>query len=269
MQRSPEPAAWIVTLAGALWACGAAQAQPSVFRCVDGAGKTTYQSQACDEGGRQSEVKLPAYTPAPAGPEAKKSAWTGYKAPRIAAITFYYDAKDEPVGFSTTQMEGMIKSAAAAWMAGCQVELRYGGKAPRRPGSPEHVSIHWVAEYMYQAHPSDARSLMAATGSMRSGIGMRPRFAEGNMLGVLVHEMGHVLGLPHNHEDPQSIMSYLQDEAARKKAQPSAADFLACNLSMKKMFEIEFAPPADASLPQRRRMSDREALEKIHGPAKR
>lgn len=268
MQRSP-PAAWILALASALPACGAAWAQPAVFRCVDGAGKTTYQGQACEEGGRQSEVKLPAYTPAPAAAEAKKSAWTGYKAPRVAAITFYYDARDEPVGFSSAQMEGMIKSAAAAWMAGCQVELRYGGKAPRRPGSAEHVSIHWVAEFMYVAHPADARSGIAGVGSLSYGIGLRPRFAETDMVPLLVHEMGHVLGLPHNHEDAQSVMSYLRDESTRRKGQPAASDFLACNLSMKKMFDIEFTPPADAPPPRQRRMSDREALEKIHGPAKR
>lgn len=251
-------------IAVSLLLCGAAHAQP-VFRCVDAAGKTSYQSEACSDGGRQTEVKLQAAPPPPVAP--RESMWKGYTPPKHAAITFYYDAREEPVGFSTAQMESMIRSAAAAWAAGCQVELRYGGKAPRRAGSPEHVSVYWEPEFMHKRHPGDGRSVIAGVGSLSNGIGLRPRFTESNMLSVLVHEMGHVLGLPHNHEDTQSIMSYLRDEATRSKAQPNANDFLACNLSMKKQFGIDFQPAADAQppAPGTRRMSDREALEKKYG----
>lgn len=83
------------------------------------------------------------------------------------------------------------------------------------------------------------------------------------MLSVLIHEMGHVLGLPHNHADRTSVMSYLRDEGARRNPQPSASDYLNCNLSMKQLFGIDFEPPPEAQAAPR--MSDTEALRRIHG----
>lgn len=255
-----------------LAACLAAGVGPglaqTVIRCVDAQGKVSYQAQACASG-RQTEVHLKV-APPDASAASRPSMWKGYTPPKFAAMVFYYDPKDEPVGFSTAQMESMLQAAMRAWMAGCQVELKYGGKAPKRPGTPEHVSVHWVPEFMFMAHPGDGRSVIAGAASLSYGIGLRPRFTESNMLSVLVHEMGHVLGLPHAHEDSQSIMSYLRDESTRTRARPSAGDFLACNLSMKKMFGIDFAAPADAPAPRDRpAMTDREALERIRAKQER
>ncbi len=249
-----------------------AGAQPTVYRCVDGTGKVAYQSTACGESGRQTEVKLPAVPPPAPAASGRKSQWQAYVPPGVAAITFYYDPAEEPVGFSTAQMESDIRTAIAAWGVGCQVRLAYGGRARAQfPGTPERVPIRWAPEYMRMAHPADGRSGIAGTGSLTHGIALKPRFHESNMLPVLVHEMGHVLGLPHIHEDPHSIMSYLQDESRRRKAQPSEGDFLSCNLAMAKHFGTGFQPgaQADAAPPERPRMSDRDALEKIFGPRKR
>jgi hypothetical protein len=199
--------------------------------------------------------------------EPRKSAWKGYTPPKVAALTFYYDPAEEPVGFSSAQMEADIRNALAAWSAGCDVRLSYGGRRPARmPGTPEQVPIRWAPEYMRMAHPADARSGIAGSGSLTGGIALKPRFHEGHMLSVLIHEVGHVLGLPHNHEDAQSVMSYLRDEAARRNPRPSVADYHACNLSMKKQFGIDYQAPADTpATTAGPRMSDREALEKIHG----
>lgn len=258
----------IMLLLGGAAAAVTVRAQPTVYRCLNDAGRTAYQSTPCADG-RQTEVNLPVQPPAQ--PQAQRpSAWKGYTPPKSAVITFYYDPKDEPVGFTTAQMEGMIRSALAAWMAGCKVELVYGGRAARKPAGAHHVSIHWVAEFMYVAHPADGRSGIAGVGSLAYGIGLRPRFSESHMLSTLVHEVGHVLGLPHNHEDTRSVMSYLRDETSRRNPQPAESDLVACNLSMKKMFDIDYTPPADAALPKTEsRMSDKEALDRMRAPPSR
>lgn len=43
---------------------------------------------------------------------------------------FFYDPRDEPVGFSTATMESFIRTAATAWAQGCKVRIAYGGQAP-------------------------------------------------------------------------------------------------------------------------------------------
>lgn len=245
-------------------------AAQAVFRCVDAAGKVGYQSAPCSEGAQQSEVRLRHEAPdVPAEP--RKSQWKGFTPPKVAALVFYYDPAEEPVGFSTAQMEADLRAALAAWASGCDVRLSYGGVRPSRmPGTPEHVPVRWAPEYMRMAHPADARSGIAGTGSLATGIAIKPRFHEGHMLSLLIHEVGHVLGLPHSHEDAQSVMSYLRDEAARRNPRPSASDFHACNASMQRQFGIDYKPPADAPAARSGpRMTDREALERIHGPSKR
>ena len=118
---------------------------------------------------------------------------------------------------------------------------------------------------MQAAHPADGRSGIAATGGLLTGIQIKPRFREADMRSILVHEMGHVLGLPHNHADRQSIMSYLQDEASRRHARPNAGDLRDCNESMKLLFGVDFQAPADAPARTGPRMSDKEALERVLG----
>lgn len=241
-------------------------AQQTVYRCADAAGAVGYQAEPCPaEGSRQKELRLPAL-PAVAA-SASRPQWKPYVAPRTATIALFYDTTNEPMEFPSAQMEAAIRGAAAAWNAGCHVNVYYAGRAPYRPeGTPERVSIRWMPDYLRMRHPAGMGGI-AGTGSMWHGIAVTTRFGEGSIPSILVHELGHVLGLPHNHEDTQSVMSYLRDESVRRNARPSEADFLACNLSMKKIFGIDFTPPAGAPAPaQGPRMTDREAVEKLFGP---
>ena len=182
-------------------------------------------------------------------------------------MILYYDPTDEPMEHPTAAVEGVIRFAMQAWMSGCQVDLQYGGRAPyRTDGRIERVSIRWRQDYMRTSHPSDPQSRMTGTGSLRTGIELTTRLTD--LKSLFVHELGHVLGLGHNHEDTSSVMSYLNNDVVRGRAQPSPSDYLACNLSMKRMFGTEFTPEAGASLhPGGRRMTDREAVEKLRGPA--
>jgi hypothetical protein len=256
---------WILGAVIALAAGGASQAQPTVYRCTDATGKTSYKDAPCNaEGGNDKELllRLPVNPPPVAAGARPKSV---YKAPVRASITLYYDPNDEPMEHPTAEVEGIIRFAMQAWMAGCQVDLQYAGKAPYRDGgSIERVSIRWRQDYMRVRHPADPRAGIAGTGSMRTGIELTTRITD--LKSTFVHELGHVLGLGHNHEDVTSVMSYLRGEAVRGRAQPSASDFLACNLSIKQMFGTDFTPEPGTETPQPgRRMSDGEALEKKLG----
>jgi hypothetical protein len=261
------PCALVLSLAATAAAPAAAQ---DVFRCRDAAGRVAYQGAPCADGSSGAQLRLRNDAPDPPA-QPRVSAWKGFTPPRVAAITFYYDPAEEPVGFSSGQMEADIRNAMAAWSAGCDVRLAYGGRRPAKlPGTPDHVPIRWAPEYMHMAHPADGRSGIAGTGSLASGIALKPRFQESQMLSVLVHEMGHVLGLPHNHDDRQSVMSYLRDEALRRDPRPSAGDFRDCNASMRTLFGVDARAPADAPPPRSGpRMTDREALERMRGARER
>ncbi len=262
--------AWTILIVLVLVAATRPAIGQTAFRCIDAAGKVAFQDEPCAVPAGQSEVLLRDKAQA-VSPEQRKSMWKGYTPPKVAAITFYYDPADQPVGFSAAQLESDLRAAIAGWSAGCHVRLSYGGQRPAlRPGTAEGVPVRWAPEYMRMAHPADARSGIAGTGSLTDGIALKPRFQEGHMVSVLMHEMGHVLGLPHDHADKQSVMSYLRDESARRNPRPSSGDYQACNASMQRMFGIDAQPgESGAVLRSGPRMSDREALENIHGSPRR
>jgi hypothetical protein len=239
----------------------------TIYRCTDASGKITYTVKKCGANGTAGVEKAVEYPDAPpvlarpvkpAAAPAAAAALPGKR--RVAAMRFFYDPADAPREHSTEKMESLIRSAIVAWSAGCSVELDYAGTGPYvAAGTPERVGIRWSEELMRARHPSDAAFGMGGTGSLEGGVSLRQRVSDDSLAHVIVHEIGHVLGVRHMHEDGKSVMSYLPDKDALNNVQPSSSDFLACNRAMKKRFGLDLTLPPE--VPEKT-MSDEEALDR-------
>lgn len=245
---------------------GAALALPAkagtLYRCTEANGKITYSDTTCvanANAGAEAAIAFPKAPPRPVGTIARAPAKAQPKR-RTASMALFYDPANAPREHPVGQMETLIQQAVAAWTSGCAVQLDYMGTAPHvAQGSAEHVSIRWSADLMRARHPANAAAGIGGTGSMETGVALNQRVSDASLAHILVHEIGHVLGIAHIHEDGNSVMSYLPDGDLTNNLQPSAADYLACNRAMKKRFSLDTALPREQAGP---RMTDAEALER-------
>ena len=275
-----------------------ALAGSEVFRCVDDKGKVTYSDSHCHaDSNPASESRLtitntPSPRPAKSAAPNASSALTGnlpvvenslpqalYKDANTPVIRFYYDPMHAPVEQTNAIVEAEIRRAAKVWETGCLVNIKYMGlSSPSLVKPGEGLMITWDQQYQNARHSAHSQVGVGGTGSRTGGIRLRPRredeFAIYNrpngaqwyLQNILTHEMGHVLGLPHNHDDPASVMSYQYRSALGKPPVPDAADYRDCNFAMKQYFGVKFVPTAEETEQHARtRMSDREILEKQHG----
>jgi hypothetical protein len=252
----------LIGLAAAL-AVGLPATAGTIYRCTEPSGKIVYSSTTCSTSGiagAEKAIEFPNAPPRKLAPPKKAAAPAAKSAKRRAAMRFFYDPATAPREHSTDQMEALIRAALAAWSAGCAVDLEYVETAPYvAAGTPEHVSIRWDPDLMRARHPANPTAGIAGIGTLATGVSLRQRMAEENLGHVIVHEIGHVLGLLHNHEDGQSVMSYLPDD--KLNVQPSAADYLACNRAVKARFGIDIDLPAEIP---RQKMNDKEALDRVY-----
>lgn len=245
----------------------------SLYRCTEANGKITYSSSPCTESGNSGAEKTLAFPAAPprvaAAPKLSAAVLPERLTParpRAVAIRIFYDPANAPKEHPVNKMAWLIRAALASWSAGCAVQLEYHGTAPYfSPGSPDGVSIRWSAELMRARHPANPAAGIAGTGSMEAGISLRQRVADESLQHIILHEIGHVLGMGHSHDAGDSVMSYLPDEAQVNSVQPSTADYLACNRALKARYGLDIALPVEE---QRNKMDDREALERIYGRRK-
>jgi len=230
-----------------------AQAQTgAVFKCVDKAGKVSYQHVEC--AGSAALAKTIDARPAPPEAEARAQPATPsasnpsrfVKSPKSPTIGFHYNPWREPVGFSTGQIEASIQRAIRLWNSQCNVNLEYQGVrrgevALNEQNAMQGYTIRWSAEL---SKVSNHGLGTAARGGSRFGVEMNPDGVRNgtDLDRVIVHEIGHVIGIGHLHDDPHSVMSY-----RGRSTTPNASDYYSCNLAMQQRYGIEFELPANAS----------------------
>lgn len=232
-------------------------------------GKTVY-SDSPPVSGTAKEIRMPSYqepshpvdTRVPSGTmrgNALRAASTStqrkvkpdvfIKATNSPVIRVFYDTNGAPEKKAASGFETEIRAAASSWSSGCNVNVEYGGLVGEVPVTGPVIT--WNGALNEVRHPADGQAEIAGVGNHR-GMALNPKFTD-NTERTIVHEMGHILGIGHIHDDPASVMSYMGNSSV-----PNGSDYLSCNLAMKGRYGIAYEPPLDM-LPVT--MSDKDALE--------
>lgn len=240
------------------------------YKCVDRAGKVSYQQEECARADKTDKTIHALSGPADAAPpsgfaRAKVDANGGTsfkKHPKSPTIAFYYRPTNEPVGVTTSQVETSIRRAAGLWGSQCNVNLEYvgvrrGEVSLRDENASQGYTIRWSPSLA----KIDNHGLGAAgAGGTRFGVEMNPDSVRNSKAldRVITHEIGHVIGIGHLHDDPDAVMSYRN--MGRDK--PNSSDYYSCNLAMRQRYGIEFEIPENASVSK---TSDAEVAREILG----
>jgi hypothetical protein len=223
------------------------------YKCVDSNGKVSYQGQPCpaakeDRGTLSFRENRSAASDQPKA-ESQNSAVPEMpfkKSPKSPMITFYYNPMSEPTGVSTSQVEAVIREAASKWNKKCNVNLMYGGVRKGDAPSQGSVADGYVIRWDSRLQEVSNNGLGAAgAASAQTGVELNPQDIHSplQLQRVITHELGHVIGIGHIHDDPGSVMSYLSDAKTQFSANPNLSDYTSCNQAIKQNYGIDYEKP--------------------------
>lgn len=229
------------------------------YVCADANGNKQYRDQPC--GAQQTTLRSvatyqPSIQPAnvPVAGLSQGKAQPGdtvfKKSPNSPTIGFYYNPGMEPVGVSINQVEAIIQESFSAWNQKCNINLVYRGIKRESPAKVQNAEDGYLVRWDNALQQVANHGLGAAgVAGSRLGILLNPSIKGADELRrVFVHEVGHVIGIGHLHDDPDSVMSYLSSRKVQFAAKPNASDYLNCNIAISQKYGINFDRPADITV---------------------
>ena len=242
----------------------------SLYKCMDH-GQISYQGKPCEI--KQKELGILSFNSQQQMlPDPSKIANSGSnldkafkKSAASPSITLYYNPANEPTGIAISSIEPAIREAAAKWNKGCNVNLLYGGvrkgNVQNEQSATSGYTINWDRSLNEMANYGLGTS---GTGGPTDGVKLNPQDIHDvqSLKRVITHEIGHILGIGHIHEDKRSVMSYLASDEIQYSANPNGSDYLSCNLAIKQRYGINFEEPVKW---KKAEMTDEQASNDING----